>query len=42
MPLGTGRKKDVVWEAVFPLENVKVVKDLMHMYLIIYQSRNVQ
>ena len=30
MPLGIGRKKDVAWEAVLPLEYVKVVKDLMH------------
>ena len=42
MPLEIGRKKDVAWEAVLQLENVRVVKDLMHMYLIIYLSRNVQ
>ena len=42
MPPGTGRKKDIAWEAVLPLENVNVVKDLIHMYLIIFLSRNVQ
>ena len=31
MPPGTGRKKDVAWEAVLPVENVKLVKELIHM-----------
>ena len=42
MPLGIGRRKAVAWEVFLPLENIKVVKDLMHMYLIIYPSRNVK